>query len=66
MADHVKVTVTDGVISSLVADHPPTGMDVGMLLRPVNLHSHAFQRAMAGLTEKRGPDETDSFWMGAA
>ncbi len=26
-----------------------------------NLHSHAFQRAMAGLTEKRG-GETDSFW----
>ena len=26
-----------------------------------NLHSHAFQRAMAGLTERRGPTE-DSFW----
>lgn len=26
-----------------------------------DLHSHAFQRAMAGLTETRGPDE-DSFW----
>ena len=26
-----------------------------------NLHSHAFQRAMAGLTETRGPGE-DSFW----
>lgn len=26
-----------------------------------NLHSHAFQRAMAGLTEKGGP-EGDSFW----
>jgi formimidoylglutamate deiminase len=26
-----------------------------------NLHSHAFQRAMAGLTEARGPGE-DSFW----
>ncbi|MFQ5775746.1 MAG: formimidoylglutamate deiminase [Kiloniellaceae bacterium] len=26
-----------------------------------NLHSHAFQRAMAGLTERAGPDE-DSFW----
>jgi len=26
-----------------------------------NLHSHAFQRAMAGLTERRGSD-TDSFW----
>jgi len=26
-----------------------------------NLHSHAFQRAIAGLTERRGPGE-DSFW----
>src|ERR1700754_2713384 len=26
-----------------------------------NLHSHAFQRAMAGLTEHRGSD-SDSFW----
>ena len=26
-----------------------------------NLHSHAFQRAMAGLTETRA-DPTDSFW----
>ncbi|MEO0328665.1 MAG: formimidoylglutamate deiminase [Pseudomonadota bacterium] len=36
---------------------------VGILLpAPVNAHSHAFQRAMAGLTEKRGPDPNDSFW----
>ena len=36
---------------------------VGILLpAPVNLHSHAFQRAMAGLTERRGPDPRDSFW----
>ena len=27
-----------------------------------NLHSHSFQRAMAGLTEARGPDPRDSFW----
>ncbi|MFO1161460.1 MAG: formimidoylglutamate deiminase [Reyranellaceae bacterium] len=27
-----------------------------------NLHSHAFQRAMAGLTERRRGDATDSFW----
>jgi len=37
--------------------------DVGILLpAPVNVHSHAFQRAMAGLTERRGPNPTDSFW----
>ncbi|MCC7426790.1 MAG: formimidoylglutamate deiminase [Alphaproteobacteria bacterium] len=27
-----------------------------------NLHSHAFQRAMAGRTERRGPGGNDSFW----
>jgi formimidoylglutamate deiminase len=36
---------------------------VGPLLpAPANLHSHAFQRAMAGLSERRGPDPRDSFW----
>lgn len=33
-----------------------------LLPSPVNLHSHAFQRAMAGLTERRGHDPSDSFW----
>ncbi len=27
-----------------------------------NLHSHAFQRCLAGLTEKRGGDRRDTFW----
>lgn len=49
-----------------------TALDVGadievicvesLLPAPANVHSHAFQRAMAGLTEKRGPDPADSFW----
>ena len=33
-----------------------------LLPAPVNAHSHAFQRAMAGLTEHRGNNSTDSFW----
>lgn len=33
-----------------------------LLPAPLNLHSHSFQRAMAGLTEARGPDPRDSFW----
>jgi formimidoylglutamate deiminase len=33
-----------------------------LLPAPVNLHSHAFQRAMAGLTERRGEHPSDSFW----
>ncbi|MFX5972618.1 hypothetical protein ABTE98_19870, partial [Acinetobacter baumannii] len=27
-----------------------------------NLHSHAFQRAMAGLAERAGDTAADSFW----
>ena len=27
-----------------------------------NLHSHSFQRAMAGLTEARSPQGNDNFW----
>jgi formimidoylglutamate deiminase len=40
-----------------------TGTTADVLLpAPVNVHSHAFQRAMAGLTERRGPNPNDSFW----
>jgi formimidoylglutamate deiminase len=47
-----------------LSDGPSAGHHaVDLLLpAPVNLHSHAFQRAMAGLTETRGPDPRDSFW----
>ena len=40
----------------------PTQCVALLLPAPLNLHSHAFQRAMAGLTEARGPDPRDSFW----
>ncbi|MEO0823402.1 MAG: formimidoylglutamate deiminase, partial [Pseudomonadota bacterium] len=42
----------------------PEGAEpVGILLpAPANLHSHAFQRAMAGLSERRGEAGADSFW----
>jgi len=33
-----------------------------LLPAPGNLHSHAFQRAMAGLSERRGPGTHDTFW----
>ena len=33
-----------------------------VLPAPCNLHSHAFQRAMAGLTEFRSPAGRDDFW----
>ncbi|MGD1868458.1 MAG: formimidoylglutamate deiminase [Neomegalonema sp.] len=52
-----------GRIRSVEEDATPSGMRVGVLLpAPANLHSHAFQRAMAGMTEGRGPSASDSFW----
>lgn len=52
-----------GRIESVAHDTQPTGARCDILLpAPVNVHSHAFQRAMAGLTESRGDDPTDSFW----
>lgn len=54
---------TDGRISGVGPQTaaPTHQLDLA-LAAPVNLHSHAFQRAMAGLTETRGPDPRDSFW----
>jgi len=64
-AERVRVSVAqDGRFAGV-----ETGVDAGSATRtglllpaPVNVHSHAFQRAMAGLTERRGPDPRDSFW----
>jgi formimidoylglutamate deiminase len=64
-AEGVLIVVgDDGVIESAAVSAP--GGDAERLNGPVlpgmpNLHSHAFQRAMAGLTQKAGP-EGDSFW----
>lgn len=53
----------NGRIAALGSESHAQGHRVGVLLpAPANLHSHAFQRAMAGLTEQRGPDPRDSFW----
>lgn len=61
-ADHVTVTVEDELILGAQAGTAAGGTRVGCLLpAPVNLHSHTFQRAIAGLTERRGPG-ADSFW----
>lgn len=52
-----------GRITSVTPGAARNGQQVGTLLpAPSNAHSHAFQRAMAGLTERRGPDPNDSFW----
>lgn len=63
-ADDVRITVTDGLIASVAVGAAPESDDerVGLLLPGLpNLHSHAFQRAMAGLGEVRGAGD-DSFW----
>ncbi|TYC48257.1 formimidoylglutamate deiminase [Rhodobacterales bacterium] len=67
-ADNVSVAFgPDGRISSVVADAPEksdaaTQRAAILLPAPVNLHSHAFQRAMAGMSERRGSEPRDSFW----
>ncbi|MCV3270777.1 formimidoylglutamate deiminase [Roseobacter sinensis] len=53
----------DGRIAKVEEGALPQGLRRGILLpAPVNAHSHAFQRAMAGLTEARGSSDHDSFW----
>lgn len=63
-AENVAVEIDHaGLVTSVRAGQKAAGTRVGILLpAPANCHSHAFQRAMAGLTEKRGPDASDSFW----
>ncbi len=63
-ASEVAVVVDDsGRISAVETGASRAGHCVGLLLpSPVNVHSHAFQRAMAGLTERRGPNPSDNFW----
>ena len=67
-ARDVRIDIaTDGTIVAVTPNVAPRGGDrIERLGGPVvpgmsNLHSHAFQRAMAGLTEKRR-DPADSFW----
>ncbi|MBP7000087.1 formimidoylglutamate deiminase [Amaricoccus sp.] len=52
----------DGRIAAVTPGaRDPGGPPRALLPAPSNLHSHTFQRAMAGRTERRGP-EADSFW----
>jgi len=63
-ASRVRLTLENGAISSVVSGvAAEAGDERHAVLVPAmgNLHSHAFQRAMSGLTELRGPAD-DSFW----
>lgn len=63
-AGDVRLTLRNGRIAQVeTGAAPQTGDERHAILVPGmgNLHSHAFQRAMAGLTEIRGASN-DSFW----
>ncbi|MGD9800443.1 MAG: formimidoylglutamate deiminase [Parvularculaceae bacterium] len=63
-ASNVSITVNDGRISEIIADSAPAqGAFHADTLLPAlsNLHSHSFQRAMAGMTEYKSGGR-DSFW----
>jgi formiminoglutamate deiminase len=63
-ADDVQVVVSDGTIASVTSGvAPQSGDERHQLAIPglASLHSHAFQRGMAGLAETRG-DAADTFW----
>ncbi|MFN6056768.1 MAG: formimidoylglutamate deiminase [Paracoccaceae bacterium] len=59
-AKDARIRVEDGRIAEVTKGVPVQGHGV-ILPAPVNLHSHTFQRAMAGLTEGRTAGQ-DSFW----
>lgn len=56
----VRIRIADGRIAEVTRGVAGQGHGV-LLPAPVNLHSHTFQRAMAGLTEARTAGQ-DSFW----
>ena len=61
-AQNVRLRVESGRIAEITRDVATKGEAVTCLLpAPVNLHSHCFQRAMAGMTERRTAGQ-DSFW----
>lgn len=64
-ATDVRIDVADGAISSLetgVSAAPDDERHTVALPGLPNLHSHAFQRAMAGLAETGHGESRDDFW----
>lgn len=63
-ASDVRLTVVNGRITDILPDQAaqPSDLRVDTMLPAIaNLHSHSFQRAMAGMTEYRMAGK-DSFW----
>ena len=62
--DSVQLTIEGHALAAVDADASDAGAEhIGRYVLPgmPNLHSHAFQRAMAGLAERQH-DASDSFW----
>lgn len=63
-AEDVRISLADGRVAAIetgVAAQAGDETHAVGLPGVANVHSHAFQRGMAGLAERRGPDE-DNFW----
>lgn len=63
-AERVRITIADGRIDTLERGVDPRAGDERIAIAVPGMpdvHSHAFQRGMAGFTEFRGPD-ADNFW----
>ena len=65
IADDGRIDAVLNTVSNTVSNTAAgAGMVTVDILLPAlsNVHSHAFQRAMAGLSEKRGAKGRDNFW----
>lgn len=63
-AENVRLSILDGVLAKVEPDARKSAGDLSVdtvLPALSNLHSHSFQRAMAGMTEHRA-EGRDSFW----
>jgi len=64
-AENVRIDIKGRLIGTVTPDESPADADVeaGIAIPGLaNAHSHAFQRALAGHTEHRGPGDKDNFW----
>lgn len=65
-AVNVRLRIADGLIESVETGcnaSPDDDWAAGVVIPGIaNAHSHAFQRALAGHAEQRGPTGTDTFW----
>ena len=64
-AANVRLEIRAGRVAALAEGAGPEAGDVevGVVIPGLcNAHSHAFQRALAGRTEKRSPAGRDNFW----